>query len=409
MEQLISLLRGAWRRICYLFSRFSEDRCSENAAALTYMSLFAMVPLLTVLYTMASAIPTFQGLEEQMQAFLFEHLMPDTSSEVESYLSDFSRQAKNLTGPGIIFLVVTAVLMLRNIEKAFNLIWRARENRSPVSSFLLYWAVLSLAPVALGLALGLSTYLASYSHLLDDYDIFGAKAFLLKVTPLVLSTAAFTLLYIAVPNCRVPFKHTIVGGAMAAGAFHVARAVFTDLVVGSSYTFIYGAFAAVPLFLLWLYVSWNIVLMGGILVHSISAYQDEEQASRPTVLKALDVLYLFWQKQQAGDAVREIELLNNSHRVTRGLDSVTWRYLRDTLIEKNVITQSDRGSYLLARDLHSIYFWQLKEWVNDEQALEREDIIAHLNWQENAYQLLRTQRHQQRELLDMTLVELYQQ
>ena len=157
MEQLTSLLRGAWRRIRYLFSRFSEDRCSENAAALTYMSLFAMVPLLTVLYTMASAIPTFQGLEEQMQAFLFEHLMPDTSSEVESYLSDFSRQAKNLTGPGIIFLVVTAVLMLRNIEKAFNLIWRARENRSPVSSFLLYWAVLSLAPVALGLDLGLST------------------------------------------------------------------------------------------------------------------------------------------------------------------------------------------------------------------------------------------------------------
>ena len=409
MEQLTSLLRGAWRRIRYLFSRFSEDRCSENAAALTYMSLFAMVPLLTVLYTMASAIPTFQGLEEQMQAFLFEHLMPDTSSEVESYLSDFSRQAKNLTGPGIIFLVVTAVLMLRNIEKAFNLIWRARENRSPVSSFLLYWAVLSLAPVALGLALGLSTYLSSYSHLLDDYDIFGAKAFLLKVTPLLLSTAAFTLLYVAVPNCRVPFKHTIVGGAMAAAGFHVARSVFTDLVVGSSYTFIYGAFAAVPLFLLWIYVSWNIVLMGGILVHSISAYQDEEQASRPTVLKALDVLYLFWQKQQAGDSVREIEILNNSHRVTRGLDSVTWRYLRDTLIEKNVITQSDRGSYLLARDLHGIRFWQLKEWVNDEQALEREDIIAHLNWQENAYQLLRTQRHQQRELLDMTLVELYQQ
>ena len=97
-------------------SRFSEDRCSENAAALTYMSLFAMVPLLTVLYTMASAIPTFQGLEEQMQDFLFEHLMPDTSSEVESYLSEFSKQAKNLTGPGIVFLVVTAVLMLRNFS-----------------------------------------------------------------------------------------------------------------------------------------------------------------------------------------------------------------------------------------------------------------------------------------------------
>ena len=77
----------------YLLSRFSADRCSENAAALTYMSLFAMVPLLTVLYTMASAIPTFQGLEEQVQSFLFQHLMPDTSSEVDGYINDFSRQS----------------------------------------------------------------------------------------------------------------------------------------------------------------------------------------------------------------------------------------------------------------------------------------------------------------------------
>ena len=407
MDDFKTLLNGGLRRVRYLFSRFAIDRCSENAAALTYMSLFALVPLLTVLYTMATAIPTFQGLEEQMQDFLFEHLMPETSSEVEGYLTEFSQQAKNLTGPGIVFLVVTAVLMLRNIEKAFNQIWRARENRSAVSSFLLYWAVLSLAPVAMGIALGLSTYLSSFSHVLDDYDIFGAKAFILKISPLVLSTAAFTLLYIAVPNCRVPFKHTVVGGLAAALGFHLARSVFTDLVVGSSYTFIYGAFAAVPLFLLWIYVSWNIVLMGGILVHSLSAYQDEEQASRPTVLKALDVLYLFWQKQQAGSTVREIEILNGSHRVVQGMDSETWRSLRDTLMEKNIITQNDRGHYLLSRDLHGVRFWQLKEWVNDEQPLNDSDITAGMSWQKDAYGLLREQRSQQRELLGMDLVTLF--
>ena len=409
MEDANTILKGAWHRLRYLLSRFKADRCSENAAALTYMSLFAMVPLLTVLYTMASAIPTFQGLEEQVQSFLFQHLMPETSSEVESYINDFSRQAKNLTGPGIIFLVITAVLMLRNIEKAFNMIWRARENRSPVSSFLLYWAVLSLAPVALGLALGISTYLSSFSSVLDDYDIFGAKALLLKLAPLLLSTAAFTLLYVAVPNCRVPFKHTVIGGFIAALAFHAARGLFTDLVVGSSYTFIYGAFAAVPLFLLWIYLSWNIVLMGGILVHSLSGYQNEEQANRPTVLKALDVLYVFWQKQQRGKMVKEIELLNDQHAVTRGLDSETWRYLRDVFIQKNIITQSDRGHYLLARDLHGISFWQLKEWVNDEQPLAAEDISAHLHWQQDAYGLLRQQRSDQRELLHKNLVELFQE
>ena len=409
MENAREILQGVWRRLTYVASRFSADRCSENAAALTYMSLFALVPLLTVLYTMASAIPTFQGMEAQMQEFLFEHLMPDSSSEIESYLNDFSSQAKSLTGPGIVFLVITAVLMLRNIEKAFNLIWRARENRSPVSSFLLYWAVLSLAPVTIGLALGISTYLSSFADALEAYDVIGIKAIFLKSTPLLLSTAGFSLLYVAVPNCRVPFKHCLIGGVIAAFAFHIARAIFTKVVVGSSYTFIYGAFAAVPLFLLWIYLSWNIVLMGGILVHSLSAYQTAEQARRPTVLKALDILYLFWQKQQTGGSVREIELLNNTHPVVRGLDSETWRELRDLFIKHRIITQDDKGRYLLRRDLDSIKFWQLKEWVNDERPLDKEDISAQMDWQENAYSLLRQQRNGQRDLLESSLVELYNQ
>jgi len=402
-------LREFWRRTLYLASRFAADRCPENAAALTYMSLFALVPLLTVLYTMASAIPTFQGLESQIQGFLFEHLMPDSSLEIQDYLDDFSRQAKNLTGPGIIFLLVTAVLMLRNIEKAFNMIWRARENRGAVSSFVLYWAILTLAPITIGLGLGISTYLSSFANILAEYDVIGAKAFLLKSTPLLLSTAGFSLLYAAVPNCRVPFKHALIGGFIAALAFHIARSIFTDLMVGSSFTFIYGAFAVVPLFLLWIFMSWIIVLMGGILVHSLSAYQSSEQANRPRVLKALDVLYLFWHKQKSGKTVREIELLNNKHTVIRGLDSGTWRELRDILIKKKVITQNDKGHYLLSRDLHSIKFWQLKEWVNDEHPLNQKNITVHMDWQGDAYRLLRAQRTDQRKILDTDLVELFSQ
>jgi membrane protein len=407
MTDIRAKLRELQRRGLYLLSRFKSDRCMETAAALTYMSLFALVPLLTVVYTMASAVPAFQGLESQMQDFLFQHLLPETSSEIEQYLSDFSQQAKNLTGAGIIFLVVTAVLMLRNIEKAFNMIWRTRENRSAVSSFLLYWAVLSLAPIMIGMALAISTYLNSFATSLDQFDIFGAKAYLLKAAPLLLSAAGFTLLYVAVPNCRVPFKHSVIGGLAAALTFNFARSIFTDLVVNSSYTFIYGAFAAVPLFLLWIYVSWNIVLMGGILVHSLSAYQNAEQASRPTALKAMDILYLFWQRQQSGRPVREIELLNGSQEVTRGLDSETWRELRDIFMEHRIIAQNDRGYYMLSRDLHTIPFWQLKEWVNDEEPLNQSDIAARLEWQEDAYGLLRDQRVQQRELLAADLATLF--
>lgn len=406
------LLREGWRRAHYLIERFTEDRCSENAAALTYMSLFALVPLLTVLYTMASAIPAFQGVEEQMQALLFKHLVPQSSANIEQYLNDFSQQAKNLTGPGIGFLLVTAILMLRNIEHAFNHIWRARENRSALSSFLLYWAVLTLAPITIGLALALSTYLSSFAHSLETFNTFdalGAKAFLVPVAPIALSTVGFSLIYAAVPNCPVPFRHALIGGFFAALAFHAARSIFTKLVVGSSITFIYGAFAAVPLFLLWIYVSWNIVLMGGILVHSFSAYESHEQANRPAVLKALDVLHVFWEKQQSGNAVREIDLLSRRHDIIRGLDSGTWGNIRDIFLEKKVITENARGHYLLCRDLHTVALWQLKEWIDRDPALGPLENSTGSDWQNSAYHLLLEQRKGQREIMNVNIAELFSQ
>jgi len=409
MKFLQQMLRELWRWARYLFDRYVTDRCSENAAALTYMSLFALVPLLTVLYTMASAIPAFQGAEEQMQRLLFKHLVPSSSTNIEQYLSEFSQQAKNLTGPGVIFLLVTAILMLRNVEHAFNLIWRARENRSAISSFLLYWAVLTLAPITIGLALGLSTYFAAVTHALESFNLFGANALLVQFVPLLLSTTGFSLVYAAVPNCRVPFRHALIGGLFAALAFHAARGLFTQLVVSSNYTFIYGAFAAVPLFLLWIYLSWNIVLLGGILVHSFSAYQSTEQANRPVVLKALDVLHVFWRKQQSGNTVLESELLDGRHDIIRGLDSETWGTLRDILLQKKVIAENDKGDYLLSRDLHTVPFWQLKEWVEKEHPLNGQASTTPNDWRGAAYRLLLDQRKQQRDFLSINLVDLFSQ
>ncbi|GAB3289198.1 YihY family inner membrane protein [Parahaliea aestuarii] len=409
MDALNDKFKKIWPRIPYVAQRFGADRCSDNAAALTYMSLFALVPLMTVLYTMASAVPAFTGLEARMQDLMFEHLLPDTSTELEAYLEDFSRQAKNLTGFGIVFLVVTAVLMLRNIERAFNLIWRTGENRSALSSFLIYWAVLSLAPITIGLALGIPGMVAAAALFVEDYDVIGVTDLLLQLTPLLLTAAGFTLLYVTVPNCRVPFRHALAGGFLAAVAFNLSRTLFAKLVAGSSITFIYGAFAAVPLFLLWIYLSWIIVLLGGIFVHSLSSYQSSDQAARPTALKALDVLYLFWSRQRSGRPVRELELLSGRIKVVQGLDSETWRNLREIFMQHNLIAQDQRGNYFLCRDLHTISFWQVKEWVNAEHALDREDIEAQLDWQQRAYKMLRDERRHQREHLNMNLVELFEE
>lgn len=391
-------------RLDYVLHRYRADRCQDTAAALTYMSLFALVPLLTVLYTMASAIPAFKGLEGNIQNLLFDYLMPEASREMQDYLDDFSRQAKNLTGFGVAFLGGTAILMLRNIEKSFNRIWRTPENRSPVSSFLLYWAVLSLAPLTIGLGLAISAYLASFADVLESFDIIGVGGLLLQMTPYFLNAIGFTLIYAAVPNCRVPLKHALIGGTTAAIAFNVARNLFTMLVSGTSFTFIYGAFAAVPLFLLWVFISWNIVLVCAILVHGLSAYQSREQAARPLVVKALEALHLLWRRQQAGQTLREFDLMLD-HGCN--IDSDSWSELRGIFLQHNLISQNDRGHYMLARDLHNISLWQVVQWVSGEKRVRDYPGSGQSAWEEKAIALLSEQEEARKKALDINLVELF--
>jgi membrane protein len=394
--------------LSYLWQRFEEDQCMRSAAALTYMSLFALVPLMTVSFAMVAAVPAFSGAGDTIQGFIFEHLVPSTGAEIQQYLADFSRQARNITGIGIGFLIVTAVLMLRNIESAFNLIWRTRQNRSPMASFLLYWAVLSLGPLCIGLALGISTYLASVALMFEDLDTIGLGATLLKTAPFVLSAAAFTLIYAAVPNCPVPLRHALLGGLVTAIVFNAARSLFTNLVVGSSYTVIYGAFAAFPLFLLWVYLSWNIVLAGGVIVHSLSSWQSKAASRKPLLLKAVSLLHLFWLRQRDGLAISELDLLTRDDPDTRGLDSESWRTLRDQFLHFKLLQINERGHYMLARDLGEVTLWQLKEWTDREVRLEDLPQPDNAGWQGEAARLLLEQRQQERAGLETSLAELFE-
>lgn len=403
MPDIARHLPGLRRRLLYLLRRYRDDQCRERAAALTYMSLFALVPLLTVLFTMASVAPAFEGLEGRLQDMLFDNLVPDASAGLQEYLTDFARQARNLTGFGIAFLVITAILMLRSIEAAFNRIWRAHDNRGPVASFLLYWAVLSLTPITIGLGLAASAWLASFAYVLERWDIIGAGAALLRLAPYLLQILGFTLVYASVPNCRVPLRHALAGGIAAGIAFNVARSLFTALVAGSSITFIYGAFAAVPLFLLWIFISWNIVLMAGVLVHSLSAYQSEAQERRPLLLKGLEILHCLWLRQGEGRSLGELELLQ---RDDLRVDAESWQSLRDVFMERRLMSRDEDGRYLLARDLHQLPLWQLQAWlVADGEVGERSAALP--QWEQRARQLLREQREKDRKMLNISLAELF--
>jgi membrane protein len=276
----LPLLQEKWLDL-YSFSRFVWRRLQaiqwqQSAAALTYTSLFALVPIMTVSYVMLSFMPQLEVVQKQIEQFIFTHFLPDTGNQVKAYLNQFSEQAKSLTVPGIIMLIITALMMLKTIENNFNTIWDVKQGRRGVDSFLLYWAVLSLGPVLAGAGLMFSTYLFSLTFLSDVKELMIAQPLVLQLAhfvPLLLTTASLWLIYSTVPNCPVPLKHAFIGALVAAICFAIIKKLFALGVEQSSYTLVYGAFAAVPMFLMWLYICWAIVLFGAVLVRSLGIYQ----------------------------------------------------------------------------------------------------------------------------------------
>ena len=322
------------------------------------------MPLLTVTLSIASALPAAGDIEGKLNEFLVQFLLPESSTQVVQYLSTFIAQARSLTVFGVIILLISAILMLRNVEKALNDIWRNRANRRPLQSFLLYWAVLSLGPIAIGLGLGIRAYLFAATNDWGDIHLFGLGSLLIGLLPFAISAIGLTCLYAVVPNCQVPLRHALIGGVFAASTFTVARMLFTAVMAQSSYTLVYGAFAAVPLFLLWIYVTWIIVLIGAVLTHSLSAYQTTEQAQTPTLMKALDILYLFWRAQADGRGIAELEIIRANDLLPGGIDADSWRNIRDTLISAQLLKRLDRGHYLLSRDLHGVTLAELARLIS---------------------------------------------
>ncbi|WP_296058187.1 YihY family inner membrane protein [uncultured Amphritea sp.] len=396
-------LRGVWQFIRYLVRQFVRNKGVLNASALTYTTLFAVVPLMTVSYAMLAAIPSFQGGGEQLQGWIFENFVPATGAVVQGYLSDFATQASKLTAAGLIFLFITSIMMMKNIEAAFNRIWRISEPRKGMSSFLLYWAVLSLGPILIGVGLLVSSYIASLSLFTSATELVG-RARLLSVLPLVMSAAAFTLLYAAVPNCKVPLRNAVIGGLVVAILFETAKRAFAFFVTQfPSYELIYGAFAAVPLFLAWIFITWTIILLGAEMSRALTVYRDHRRGRHYSHLHTMvSVLQRLWQAQQKGESLSDRQLLQQ----VEGLEQSKWDSYNSILLDASVIRRTDRGDYLLARDMGRFTLDQLNQllpWPLPEGTAP--DAVS--GWQSELNKRLHTLNEVRHQQLNLTLEELF--
>jgi len=368
ISQLVTTLRRLPQKIvscigflAYAGKRFQRDGCPQSAAALTYMSLFAVVPMLTLMYSMFSLVPAFQELGSQVEGFIFSKFLPSSGQEITRYLADFSTQARKLSGAGVLIILLTAFLMLSNIEKSFNHIWATTGGRKGLSGFLAYWAVLSLGPLLLAAAVIMNTYLMSFKLIVNQVDSLGVAALLFSYLPWLLIWVAFTLLYVVVPNCKVRVAHALFGGLVTALLFESAKSLFGLLVAHSIYSNVYGAFAVIPLFLIWVYLLWVLILFGAELVRSLETFRVQDAAAElPDLLALTVILWHCWRRQQKG-----LSLVDGSLNAT-GLNSEQWRRLRNLLLERHILEKTARGRYVMIRDLAAIRLADMNSWLGQE-------------------------------------------
>lgn len=272
LGRAFTTVAAEWAFLGLVVRRFREERCIQVAGSLTFTTLLALVPLVTVALTVVTAFPVFASVSEALRDFLVVNFVPQAAARMVTVeLSQFSDNAARLTGLGLAFLALTAIMLAFTIDRAFNTIWRVKRPRPLAARVLIYWAVLTVGPLLIGGSVALSSWLLRAAASLG---LWGALqdylALALGFVPVAVSALAFALLYRNVPNRQVLLADAAVGGIFAAVALAVTRLGFAEFVARfSTHQTVYGTFAALPILLLWLYVSWLVVLSGAIVTAAL--------------------------------------------------------------------------------------------------------------------------------------------
>lgn len=249
-----------------LGERLREDRLGLTASSLTFTTTIALVPMVTVALALFTAFPVFGKLQVAVQQWLVQSLVPDAiARQVLGYLTQFAGKASRLGAAGFVVLAVSAVALVLTIDRTLNSIWRVRRPRPLPQRLLVYWAVLTLGPLLVAASLSVTSYALYQSRGLVR-GIPGALQLVLDVLEFALVATALTCLYRFVPNAPVRMKHALAGAVFAAVMIEIAKrllALYLKLV--PTYSMVYGAFATVPILLVWIYVAWLVVLLGAVL------------------------------------------------------------------------------------------------------------------------------------------------
>ncbi|HUV99595.1 MAG TPA: YihY family inner membrane protein [Gallionella sp.] len=387
--------------INFIVTRFSHDRCTQTAASLTFTTLLSLVPLMTIALTMFSAFPVFEDFSVHIKTYLLNNLMPDTAGVViTQYMQQFTESAARLTTVGIGFLALTAMLMMLTIDHAFNTIWRVTRPRPLINRLVIYWAVLTLAPLLVGASLTLTSWLVGVSMgYAKHIPVFGVEA--LKVVPVLLTTLAFAMMFRLVPNRYVPRRHALIGAFVAAVLFETMNRAFGFYVSHfPTYKLVYGAFASVPIFLMWIYLSWLTILLGAEITASLSHWRTPVMQQRSSAIQLLDALRVLKTMMDGFQQGKVITFPEMSKSLRIGYDEL--EKILEKLAGADMVRKAEWQGWLLMRDVNQIRAKELlKLFVLDRDSLPPKQVSDSLQ------QWLAASTDQIEQSTDVSLQELF--
>jgi membrane protein len=403
-------LGNAFAFVVQVWHRFLEDRCLTISASLSYMTLLALVPLTVLSFAMLAAFPVFDDARQQLQHFIFAYFVPDAIETAQEYLTAFAERARDVTAVGVVGLAVTAMLLFNTIESGLNDIFRVTRSRPLISKFIVFWAILTLGPLLVGASISLEATLAPSPGILDSNNYSGATAYIAQALPTLFSILAFMLFYVMIPYRPVRIANALVGATIAGILFSLLRYFFTLYVtLFPAYETLYGALALVPMFLLWTYLSWAVILAGAVITAELPAWGVGEIGGGDVLspgarlILALAILAHLHQATQRGGGARLSEILKRLPARDRAVEDTLNQLRRADYVD---VTKRER--WLPARDFHVTtvhdLYSDLRLNVGPDIALAGHGADP---WQERLNAILESDVERKRELMDITLGDLF--
>ena len=272
-DKFIKFFQIFFIRTFYIVHHFYLSKGMQVASSLAFTSLLSLVPLLTVMFGIFGKISALQEFSTLIQDFIFTNFVPEFGQILQQYMHIFSAKASQLTISGSVILVLIALMLLATIDNAFNSIWRIKKTRNLIKRIFIYFSLLVIGPLLIGIGLASTSYLLSIPVIADVDTAFNIRTHLLSWLPFLTTSITFILLYILVPNCYVYKRHAAIAGIICAILFELAKYGFGIYIKEMpSYESIYGALAIIPLFFIWVYISWVIILFGAHITFCLSSF-----------------------------------------------------------------------------------------------------------------------------------------